>query len=274
MEAGTKSYPLLGKVVVVIRAYNNRYVARAVETLLEMGLGRVIVVTHKREDKGATKGWLDTLIRRPEVRLTVLELDNYSWTAGLNLAIRVTLELNAARVEIGGLEPYEYLMPISVEAKPKLHHLAAMVDNLEANPQLGLVGITFRGLKDRNEVDLGVSYNHPRNTLAVWRLDVFRRLGEFGAFSDEFGGQEDIAKLVEMELDGHYTWTRLYSDGAHPVDLLVDIHYDQGGKEAREEASIMRHFAHYRARHATDAAAMARLDKIFDGIRRRIGLAA
>lgn len=272
MEAKTETqvHPMAAHTAAVIRAYNNRYVRRAVERLQSMGVNYIVVVTNKKADRGATRGWLDQLLRRDQDKhLIVLELDEYSWTRALNAAIRWAFETNALTLnERASGATIQYLMPVSVEAQPTEEQMRAMFEAMAEDPKRGLVGVSFKGVKDRNEVGLGVSYKHPRNTLALWRLAIFRNLGEFGSFSDEFEGQEDIAKLIEMEIQGEFSWVRLDLQ----VRLLVDINYNQGQKEQNEEAAIARHFTYYRNLHGDSRETMERLDLIFARIRARIGM--
>ncbi len=231
----------LSATVAVIRSYNNKHVTTQVKNLLTAGIGRVIVVTNGPADKGATPGYLGTLVN--DVRVQIIEMtEGYSWANALNVALKAIQMANVSR-RISWYPEFRFILNVSVEAQFTRAHLEAMLDAATDDRMIGVVGTSFEGRLDGNLVDLGRSYRHPRNTGMVIRLEAFgAMLGGFDARCDGMGGMEDIAFVLEMLALSNlqYKMTDLQ------VPLILGQHHHQPTKEEREQGAMDKILAFWR----------------------------
>ncbi|MBI4085349.1 MAG: glycosyltransferase [Candidatus Liptonbacteria bacterium] len=227
----------LNAVVAVIRSYNNPAVVKQVNSLRSF-LSRIVVVTDFQRDRGATKAWLDE-VNDPCVNLIEMS-EGYSWANALNRAIDYMQLFNAQRTSAG---QFDYIFNVSVEARFEQEHVKQMIEKFD-DSSIGVVGTTFRGTCEGNEVSLGLSYRHPRNTGMLVRLSAFshRMTRDFDGFCDDVGGMEDIDFICRMEVFTEYKADVLDLR----VPLIVGRHYNQTDKESRERAAMEKIFARYR----------------------------
>jgi hypothetical protein len=231
----------LNSVVGIVRSYRNPYVVKRVQKLLSF-MNLVLVVVNEAEDKGSTRAWLSEagLLRDPRVRVLGMQ-EGYSWSGALNRALAAIDKINADRMA-NGEEAYEFCFPVSVEANFEAGHLRAMLAPFE-DGAVGVAGTSFRGLLHGNEISLGTSYRHPRNTGMVIRLGVFlnRFVRDFDSACDDFGGMEDLDFITRMLAFTRYRYEMLDLK----VALVVGVNYNQTEKEKREH-SAMSKIAHAR----------------------------
>lgn len=222
--------------VAVIRSYNNAAVVKQIKALRAF-LPSVIVVTNGEQDKGATRAWLEEL-NDPNVHLLEM-MSGYTWSNALNRALHHIDLMNAEH----GERPFEFVFNVSVEARFRKEHLEAMLAEF-ADPKVGVVGTSFRGVQEGNMISLGRSYRHPRNTGMVVRLSVFdhRMVRDFDPYCDDIGGMEDIDFVYRLKAFAKLE-TKMLDLG---VDLIVGKHYNQTQKEARERDAMDKIFHRYR----------------------------
>lgn len=214
---------------VVVRSYKNSHVTQQIRNLLNMGVGKIYVVVKNTEDKGSTKGWLKKYKNDP--RLEVFEMeDGYTWCNALNAAIyKIQMENLSERSTV------EFVLNLSVETKITKKHLVTMLDVLTDSQRVGVVGSSFVGYCQGNQVSLGRSYRHPRNTGMVIRFEVFKKLlGLFNNLCDDKGGMEDIEFILRMLVYTNYEY-RMLNLG---IKLVVGVYYNQDTKEQREQSAM------------------------------------
>lgn len=232
----------LASTVAVIRSYSNKHVAKQVRELYSCGIGKIIVVTDAQKDKGATRGWLESLLAAGRVQLIEMR-EGYSWSNALNIALKAVQMANVqARVQ--GRPRFRFVLNVSVEAQFDGSHLEAMIDAATDDESVGVVGTSFEGRQDGNAVELGRSYRHPRNTGMLVRIEALGVLfGGFDARCDGIGGMEDIDFLLGMLAlsDLRYEMLDLR------VKLVVGNHHHQPTKETREREAMDMIIAHWRS---------------------------
>jgi hypothetical protein len=193
-----------------------------------------LVVVNERQDRGATKAWLEeaNLLNNLQVELLPMS-EGYTWSNALNRALGQIDTINAQRVS-RAVNPLEYVFAVSVEANFVHETAQAMVSAFEEN--VGIVGTSFRGLLHGNEVSLGESYRHPRNTGMMIRTSVFtnRFVRDFDNVCDKLGGMEDIDLLTRMLAFTDFRYRMLDLR----VPLVVGVNHNQTQKEEREQAAM------------------------------------
>lgn len=248
-----------GGVAAVIRTWNNNPgVVKAVQRALGAGIGLAVVVV-KADDpqtRGNVRGWLEGLVRANPGRIHIEEMvSGYGWSPALNLGFEVVRRKNDRRL-LGGRQTVPFVLNVSCEALWEPGHLDAMLQAMDADAKLGAVGTSFVGSQGGNRVDLGKSYDHPRNTLCLVRIAAYDVVGAYSSACDGHGGMEDLHHLLRMEVKG-WSWTRLDLG----VRLLVGLNHHQPTKEEREIAAI-------RAILADEVALVARMKEAL----RRLGV--
>jgi hypothetical protein len=224
------------RIAAIVRSFNNAEIGSHVGRLLDMGIGRVVVVTNQSLDQGMTPALLRNV---KDPRLVLHEMARgYSWSNGLNVGLR-SIQMANWELRSRGRPPFDFLLPLSVEAKLTRQHLQTMVDELTDSRLYAMVGTSFAGEKDGKPVDLGISYTLPRNTAALIHLDAFQcGIGGFDPQCDGEGGMEDYDLLLALlSVTGRKVGLQ-----TRMLDLRVPLsvwkHYDQREKEKWEEGAI------------------------------------
>lgn len=229
----------------VIRAYNNNSdVVKSVARAFNNGLGLVVVVV-KDDDpatRGNVRGWLADLKRVNEGRLVIIEMETgYSWSNALNVAFAHIRQHNRL-ADIRGSIKIDFVVPLSNEVLWEQNHLETMLAVAHESSRVGVVGTSFRGVQNGNQVDLGVSYIHPRNTFSLIRWEAFVAVGHFDAVCDGLGGMEDLHFIMSMVVCGNFEW-RIVDLG---VKLLIGKNHNQKVKEERERDAMRKIVAYFR----------------------------
>jgi len=224
----------VNEIAVIIRSYNNKHISKRVCAYLDMGVGRVIVVMDASKDQGATPAWLRHI---NDPRLQLIELHaGYSWSNALNAG------LESVRISNWSGGNFRFVLPGSVEAHLLVDQLVAMLSAMK-DETVGVVGTTFDARLDNNAVQLGRSYNHPRNTAMLIRLATLDQCpGDFSARCDALGGMEDIDFVLRMHLVASFRAVMLDLK----VKLILGEHYNQTEKEKREQLAMDKIIAHWR----------------------------
>ncbi len=223
----------LTSTVAIIRSFNNPFVTKQVRNLLTIGLGQIIVVVNSTPDEGATRGFLGDLLTDSRVKLIEM-VKGYSWANALNRAVRAVQMENVRRTQTHQ-NPFRFILNVSVEAQFTKEQLSEMLDVATDDPQIAVVGTSFDGIQNSNRISLGRSYNHPRNTGMVIKIDALGCMfGGFDPRCDSIGGMEDIdfclglialsgLRIVMLDLK---------------VRLAVGVNYCQEKKEINERAAM------------------------------------
>ena len=215
--------PLISTVAVV-RTWNNPEIRKRVDALLAF-LPHALILVNAAKDTDFTARLLEGISAD---RITALSLDTgpYFWSLPLNAALRHFDAVGA---------PYEFFFPCSVEATFERQHLKAMLRAF-ADPAVGVVGTSFKGIKNGGEVPLGSSYALPRNTGMVIRRAVFAGplADGFDPACDAFGGMEDADFVNRMEAQTPYRAVMLDLR----IPLTVGANWNQMEKEARETEAL------------------------------------
>jgi hypothetical protein len=221
-------------VVGVLRCYNNPNVVKAVKTAERAKIGKIYVVVNANPDMGATRKWLNDAGYPESEWLEIIELKDYSWSKGLNAALRCIQNHN-----ISTDKSFKYILNFSVEALFSPEHITQMVEAFHKYENAAVVGVKFLGkkfLSDKTSFNLGRSYNHPRNTLMMMSIE---RLGPFwwtfDPACDELGGMEDIEFIFRMLV---YTARDSVILNDIVVPLLLGKNYNQEQKEEREQSAM------------------------------------
>lgn len=226
---------MLNQTVTIIRSYNNAAVMKQVKALRSF-LPYIIVVTDGVQDKGATRAWLQEL-NDPCIHIIEM-MSGYTWSNALNRGLQHIKYLNVDRTH-----PFQFILNVSVEAQFKEADIKEMLSEF-SDVQVGVVGTSFRGFQEGNEISLGRSYRHPRNTGMIIRLEMFSQpmmqMG-FDSFCDDTGGMEDIDFIYRMKIFSEMQTVML----DRQVRLIVGRHYNQKQKEAREREAMEKIFARY-----------------------------
>lgn len=246
------------KIACLLRTYNNPHIEGAVVRALKAGIDDIVVMVNGVPDMGNTRAWLKGQVEANPGRIHIREMKSgylgRFWSAPLNAGFDFVRDVLREESLARGGGGHEYVFTVSNEVLYTADHVAAMREAME-DETLGLVGSTVSARKNGNIVELGKSYVHPRNTIALHRLATYAKVGSFSMTCDEHGGQEDLDYLVRMEAQGAYTWRQLDLK----VPLVVGVHYDQASKEARELEAIRKDLAEKRALVRGLKAALARL---------------
>jgi len=225
--------------VAIIRTWNNKFISKQVRNLLNMDVGKIIIVCNATPDKGATKGFLGNLLTDPRVQLIEM-YDGYSWSNALNRALMAIQMANVKKRQSGQAE-FRFVFNISVEAGFSQDHLEQMLDAMSDDPQVGVVGTSFEGHQDSNVISLGRSYRHPRNTGMLIRLEAFI-FGGFDQRCDDIGGMEDIDFCLRMLALSAMKVLMLKLD----IPLVVGVNYHQPTKEGNERKAMDNIIAYWR----------------------------
>lgn len=230
----------------IVRSYSNSNIVKAVKRGFEAGLGKIIVVINKKADNGSTVAWLEEACFVQSEKLEVIELEEYSWSKALNAALRM-IKINNLYLEASGRNAFKYILNFSVEVLFESDHVQKLISAFGKYLKAGVVGVRFQAkkfAKDTNDVQLGRSYNHPRNTfmcLSLERLGNFLQL--FDEMCDNIGGMEDIEFILRMLV---YTGLDSVMLEDIKVPLIVGAHHNQAKKEEREQSAMDKIIAHYR----------------------------
>ena len=223
------------KVAAIVRSFNNPAIAEQVDRLLETGVGRVIVVINA--DREPDRKTLDFLGRERlnNPRVIVHEMDSYGWSQGINRGL--FLADNYDRKLKPSDDPgSEYILNISNEAILGTGQLDAMLEAITRDPEMGMVGTTFQGMKKDEEgrvqeVNLGPTYNRfPRNTCALYRFGALKDTWGFDPAPEQYRGMEDY--LLALQLRTYTDWKETMVDAKVP--LFVGVNFDQAKKEKEE----------------------------------------
>lgn len=247
----------LQAVAVVIRTYNNSKIAQAVRSYLTMEVGRIYVVVNAAEDKENTRGFLGALMQ--DARVQVLEmLEGYSWSNALNRAL-MAIQIGNVRARQAGTREIRFVFNASVEAQFTLEQVSRMLDEATDDPAIGVVGTSFEGRQDGNEVSLGRSYRHPRNTGMVVRLEALGSLfGGFDPWCDDRGGMEDIDFILRMLALSPLTVRMLNLK----VRLIVGKNHHQPTKERNEQKAMDEIIGRWRALFLEGSEERTRIDAV------------
>lgn len=251
----------LASTVAVIRSFNNKHVVKQVRELYACQVGKIIVVTDGQRDKGATRGYLESLIQAGRVQLIEMQ-EGYSWSNALNIAL-MAVKMANVQAKMTGRKPFRFVLNVSVEAQFTKTHLEQMLDTATDDESVGVVGTSFEGRQDGNVIGLGRSYRHPRNTGMLVRIEAFGVLfGGFDARCDGIGGMEDIDFLLGMiALSGlRYEMLDL------KVALVVGNHYHQPTKEDREREAMDKIIAHWRSLFPSGTSERARIETAIEAM--------
>lgn len=222
----------LSDVAVVLRSFigspekpiETPLVVERVRTLIEAGVGDIIVVIRNDVDKGITADFL----RDFENDIQMLQVDDAQhgrWAPALNLGLMYALLESET----------QYVSFMSNEAGFTAGHLLQMREHLQSCDDL-VVGTSFEGhISDGMEVSLGSSYRLPRNTGAMYSREAFRLVQQFEPLCDTLGGMEDVAYLARLWFAGGRKRHAMLN---LQVPLLVGANYDQADKETRERAAL------------------------------------
>lgn len=221
----------------ILRTYNNNTNAvDAIVRALDNGVGILYVVVNgdKEECRGtiASKVALDARLQGRGHQVKVIEMTRgYSWSPALNVALRGIHAVQTV-AQMQGKRGSTYTLCLSTEVVWSPDHLEEMLDAMN-NPAVAVVGAPFEAYDRDRKVDLGVTYQHPRNTFALWKTRSLAEAGDFDPWCDTLGGQEDFEMILRMSL----FFQRDYAMIEKPVRLAVGANYDQVEKERRELAS-------------------------------------
>jgi hypothetical protein len=222
-------------IAILIRTWNNNKIGTlaSVNRALCNGIRHIIVVV-RCSVNGNVKEWLASLVKANPDRITILEItEGSTWANDLNRGLAHVRHFNRFAT-VNGEVPIDFVLPCSNEVLWASEQLDVMLARINASRQIGVVGTSFQGYADGNEVKLGMSYWHPRNTFMLIRWEAFLEVGHFDSICDGFGGMEDLYFLLEMVTFANYRWANLDLQ----IKLLVDVNKDQGDKERTEQAAM------------------------------------
>lgn len=226
------------KVAAIVRSFNNPAVAEQVDRLLETGVGRVIVVINA--DREPDRQTLDFLgrDRLNNPRIIVHEMDSYGWSKGINRGLFLADNYDK-KLKSSDDPESEYILNISNEAILGGEQLDTMLDMLTRDPETGMVGTTFQGMKKEDgcvlEVNLGPTYNRfPRNTCALYRFAALKDTWGFDPAPEQYRGMEDY--LLALQLRTYTDWKSKMVDAK--VRLFVGVNFDQAKKEKEERETL------------------------------------
>ncbi len=224
------------KSAAVIRTWsNNANIVKTVHRALNAGLGQVIVVVKDDESShyGNVEALLTDTLRSHGEHIIILPMRvGYTWSNALNYAFDEVRRRNL-RAAIHGSNGIEFVLNVSNEALFEPDHFRSMLAVLSSDSELDAVGTSFAGKKNGDFVELGKSYQNPRNTMMLVRFQAYLDIGGYSPRCDALGGQEDLEWLMRLkQKDGQWKMLDL------KVPLIVDANYDQAMKEARELKAI------------------------------------
>jgi hypothetical protein len=230
---------------VIVRAYNNAFVGDKVQTLLEMGLGKVVIATNSLEDDGQVFNEISARFSGNS-QVEVIDLAaNYSWSVALNQSISI----------IRQDESLKYVIPMSVEANFSERDIDAMLTAV-SEPGVAVVGTTFKGVQDDGkEVSLGVSYMQPRNTGLALNITRLNEGILFDHINDLRGGMEDFDFLIRTRLAG----LRVVMLNLE-VPLAIGRYYNQEEKELREKNAMISIIQQWRSQTSGNPELQNKLD--------------
>lgn len=232
----------LSDTVAVVRSYNNVHIVTLVGLLLSYNLGKVFVVINSALDMGSTKKWLEH-INDPRLELIEIE-ENYSWSIALNQAL-MNLMIHNATAPGRGDRQFRFIFNVSVEAKFTKEQIEKMLDAATDDPEVTVVGTSFKGKQKGSEVPLGRSYRHPRNTGMLIRIENLGAfIPSFDTRCDAIGGMEDIDFVLRMLALSNFKYLMLDLK----VELIIGAHHNQEIKEEREQEAMENIIAHWRTR--------------------------
>lgn len=229
----------LGRTVAVVRSFCEPRIAGFVHALRAFVPG-VVVVVNNENDKGETRRLLGNLCD-PHVHVleTFVKEGNRGWSGLLNQGLAFVRGLNAAGAGI------EFVFNVSNTTSFSKSAVEMMLEGFR-DPDIGIVGTTFDGILETGEaVELGTSYDHPRNTGMIIRMSVFDShplLSAFDPIFDGSCGMEDFDFIMKMERMTAFRSSMLELN----VPLLVGRHWNQVEKRAFMEDGLARIKEHHR----------------------------
>ena len=217
-------------IVAVIRSWsNNQGVRMAVERALQATRVGLVIVVVKDDDFAHQGAVARALASIQDPRLVVREFRwGWTWSHALNAALAEI----TTRIDVGK-EQFQYLLPVSVEVVWEPTHLDQLLAAFEQDADLFVAGTSFDGRFDDRSVPLGPTYEHPRNTFALYALSALRRVAGWSPACDAMGGMEDAMALIVAETLGFH-WKQLDLK----IPLILGKNWDQAQKQKREEAAI------------------------------------
>lgn len=241
----------------VLRTYNNKFVTKQVSNLLEIGVGKIIIVTNAAQDKGSTKGYLGNIIHDP--RIQIIEMfDGYTWTSALNAGL-AAIQMDNAEAEANNGNVFRFILNISVEARIEEPDLKIMLAAAIKDPMVAVVGTSFNGLQGNNVISLGRSYRHPRNTCMLLKIGAFGPFfAGFNPMCDDNGGMEDIEFILHMRAVSNLKVAHLDLE----IPLIVGVHHDQATKEKREQEAMDKFITWWRSRFAEGSPQRQRIEAV------------
>lgn len=242
---------------VILRTFNNKFIEKQVRNLLDIGIGKIIIVTNAKQDKGSTRGYLGNIMH--DRRIQMIEMfEGYTWTSALNAGL-AAIQMDNAEAEINGKNIFRFILNISVEANIKKIHLEKMLAAAIDDPQTAVVGTSFKGTQNNNIVSLGRSYRHPRNTCMLLKIEAFGPFfAGFNPMCDDCGGMEDIEFILHVRAVSNLGVAHLDLQ----IPLVVGVHYDQKTKEEREQAAMDIFIKWWRSRFADDSFQRRRIEAV------------
>lgn len=173
-----------------------------------------LVVTDKVRDRGFTSSLCGQL------GVECLEIEEYSWVNAINAGIK--------HFAAQGVQSNDKLFVLSAEVVIAAKHLARMVNSFDEGT--AGVGTYFEGFE-------GPSYQHIRNTCALWEFSKVWGLGLFDPICDGLGGMEDFEMSLRASRSGYAIRLANYEDRPQ---LGVRSNIDQDAKELRELYAMAR----------------------------------
>ncbi|MCD4761953.1 hypothetical protein K8R32_03245 [bacterium] len=241
-ERRTAIQGMIRQTVVVIRTYNNNFIANQVDRALKLGFPEISVIVDVNKDKGSTTmpgGWLKNYYNDNRVKIIEMH-EGYSWSNALNFA-KEAIEISSFANED---KKYRFIFNLSVEAAFTKFDIFQLFEAFFDQKPIGVSGTNFKGILKGNQIDLGRSYNHPRNTGMIIKLDVFRQIsGNFNPWCDQIGGMEDIEFILRMLIRTDYQYKQLKL----MVKLVVGANHNQKIKETHEHHAMDTIILYYRS---------------------------
>jgi len=220
-----------------IRTFNNnRRTVMAAKRAINRGVGALFVSINAKnpDDRGLVRQELmDSAIVRSFRGDLIIEEDKTTWTwcNALNRGVDLAQEMGKP-----------LFLSMSVEAEISQETFNRMIHIFNEMSDIGAVGTSFSGYKLAEETnafvpyDLGRTYkNNLRNTCAMWRTDVFQRVGKFDPTCDATGGMEDTDLVVRMQVEAGLDFYVLHDNTL----LLLPGYHDQAVKEKREIEAVL-----------------------------------
>lgn len=189
------------------------------EWFLNAGVDTIIAVVSSKQDEME----MDLLLaeRYPRDRVHVVSSLGFEemndWSVGLNQGLRSILR-NYDLIGDELVLPFSFTMHLSKETLDEMKQ--------QLGGDVGVVGVRFPGYT-------ALSYQHPRNTCALYPLVEVAALGGWNVDCDKLGGQEDFEMALQLLFKGK----KIAMVDSNDV-LEGSAVYNQSEKEARELSAI------------------------------------